>query len=52
MTTSLTQRYIAATIEGLPENLRSEVRPELEASIADAVDARGGGRRRLRHRGT
>ena len=40
MTTSLTQRYIAATIEGLPENLRSEVRPELEASIADAVDAR------------
>ncbi|GAA4476697.1 permease prefix domain 1-containing protein [Enteractinococcus fodinae] len=40
MTTSLTQRYIAATIEGLPEKLRSEVRPELEASIADAVDAR------------
>ena len=40
MTTTLTERYIAATIEGLPDNLRSEVRPELEASIADAVDAR------------
>lgn len=40
MTTSLTERYIAATIKELPAELHSEVRLELEASIADAVDAR------------
>ena len=40
MTTTLTQRYIAATVEGLPEDLRSEVRSELEASIADAIEGR------------
>lgn len=40
MTTSLTERYIAATIDGLPEDLRDEVRPELQASIDDAVEAR------------
>jgi len=40
MTTSLAERYIAATITGLPEDMRAEVRPELEASIADAIEAR------------
>lgn len=40
MTTSLTERYIAATIKELPAELHEEVRLELEASIADAVEAR------------
>lgn len=40
MSTSLTERYIAATIKDLPQELHDEVRPELAASIADAVDAR------------
>lgn len=40
MTTSLSERYIAATIKGLPEHMHDEVRLELEASIGDAVEAR------------
>lgn len=40
MTTTLTERYIAATVRGLPPGLQSEVRDELQTSIADAIDAR------------
>ena len=40
MTTTLTDRYITATVRSLPESLQAEVRDELRASIADAVDAR------------
>lgn len=40
MTTSLPERYIAATIKDLPPQLHAEVRLELEASIADAIEAR------------
>lgn len=40
MKTSLAERYIAATIAELPEELRDEVRSELYASIADAIEAR------------
>src|SRR5690606_21615629 len=40
MTTTLTDRYIAATVRSLPPQLQAEVRDELRASIADAVDAR------------
>ncbi|MEV7631723.1 permease prefix domain 1-containing protein [Microbacterium sp. NPDC089318] len=40
MTATLTDRYIAATVRSLPEGLQAEVRDELRASIADAVDAR------------
>lgn len=40
MTATLTDRYIAATIRSLPPQLQSEVRDELQASIADAIDAR------------
>lgn len=40
MKISLTERYIAATVNELPTELHADVRPELEASIADAVDAR------------
>lgn len=40
MTATLTDRYIAATVKSLPPGLQPEVRDELQASIADAVDAR------------
>lgn len=39
MTTSLPEKYIAATVKDLPHELQVEVRPELQASIADAVEA-------------
>lgn len=37
---SLTNRYIAATVRTLPEPLHADIRAELEASIADDIDAR------------
>lgn len=40
MTATLTERYIAATVRSLPPGLQTEVRDELDASIADAVAAR------------
>lgn len=40
MTATLTDRYITATVRSLPVPLQTEVRDELRASIADAVDAR------------
>lgn len=41
MTTStLTERYIAATVKSLPAASEADVRAELEASIADAIEAR------------
>lgn len=39
-TATLTERYISATIRSLRPELQDDVRAELEASIADAVDAR------------
>lgn len=39
MTTTLTQRYIAATVKSLPATTQDDVRAELAASIADAVEA-------------
>ncbi|MFC7456359.1 permease prefix domain 1-containing protein [Brachybacterium sp. GCM10030267] len=39
-TPSLTQRYIAATTRSLPPGAQDDVRAELEASIADAVETR------------
>lgn len=38
--TSLTERYIAATIRSLPPDAQADVRAELQASIDDAVEAR------------
>lgn len=40
MTATLTERYISATIRSLKPELQDDVRAELEASIADAVEAR------------
>ncbi|POH57254.1 permease prefix domain 1-containing protein [Arthrobacter glacialis] len=40
MTATLTERYIAATIKSLPPESEMDVRAELEASIADAIEAR------------
>lgn len=40
MSTTLTERYISTTITSLPAPLQDDVRAELEASIADAVEAR------------
>src|SRR5690625_3189316 len=40
MQTSLADRYISATINELPADLHDEVRPELQASIAEAEEAR------------
>lgn len=40
MTTTLTERYITATVKTLPPATQGDVRAELEASIADAVEAR------------
>lgn len=40
MTTTLTERYIAATVKSLPPAAQADVRAELTASIADAIEAR------------
>lgn len=40
MATTLTERYIGATIASLPPETQDDVRAELETSIADAVEAR------------
>jgi hypothetical protein len=42
MTTTLTERYIAATVKSLAPASVNDVRAELEASIADAIEARVG----------
>lgn len=39
-TSTLTERYIGATIRSLAPELQDDVRAELEASVADAIDAR------------
>ncbi|PRB10829.1 permease prefix domain 1-containing protein [Microbacterium sp. MYb62] len=39
-TTPLTERYISATIRSLRPETQADVRAELEASIADAIEAR------------
>ncbi|WP_431074173.1 permease prefix domain 1-containing protein [Microbacterium phyllosphaerae] len=39
-TATLTERYISATIRSLTPEVQGDVRAELEASIADAIDAR------------
>jgi hypothetical protein len=39
-TATLTERYISATVRSLPPEVQDDVRAELEASIADAVEAR------------
>ncbi|KRA24363.1 hypothetical protein ASD65_07940 [Microbacterium sp. Root61] len=38
--TNLTERYIYAATRSVPEKSRDDLRAELEASIADAIDAR------------
>lgn len=40
MTTTLTERYIAATVKSLTPTAQDDVRAELEASIDDAIEAR------------
>lgn len=40
MTATLIERYISATIRSLPPETQNDVRAELEASIADAVESR------------
>ena len=40
MSTTLTERYIAATVTSLPTATQADVRAELTASIDDAVEAR------------
>lgn len=40
MTTTMTERYIAATVKTLPPEVQDDVWAELEASITDAVEAR------------
>ena len=39
-TSTLTERYIAATVRSLPPKAQADVRAELEASIADDIEAR------------
>lgn len=39
-TATLTERYISATIRSLTPEVQDDVRAELEASIADAIDAK------------
>jgi hypothetical protein len=39
-TTTLTERYVSATIRSLRPEAQDDVRAELEASIADAIEAR------------
>ncbi len=38
--TTLTDRYVAATLRSVPENSRGDLERELRASISDAIDAR------------
>lgn len=38
--TTLTDRYVAATLRSVPEKSRADIERELRASIADAIDAR------------
>lgn len=38
MTTSLSERYVLATVNKLPAGMQQEVRAELEVSILDAID--------------
>ena len=40
MTTTLTERYIAATVKSIPPATQADVRAELETLIADAVESR------------
>lgn len=40
MSSTLTERYIAATIKSLPSTAQDDVRAELAASIGDAIEAR------------
>ncbi len=40
MVTTLTERYIAATVGNIPPASRDDVQAELEVSIADAIEAR------------
>jgi hypothetical protein len=40
--TSLTERYLAAALRGIPEKKRTDVERELRSSIADAVEDRVG----------
>jgi hypothetical protein len=40
MTSSLTDRYVAATLRSVPKPQRPDIERELRASIGDAVDAR------------
>lgn len=40
MTTTLTERYIAAAVASIPPSSRDDVQAELDVSIADAIDAR------------
>jgi hypothetical protein len=40
MTTTLTDRYVSATLRRVPEKQRPEIEKELRAAIADDVDAR------------
>lgn len=40
MNTDMTERYILATIAGLPADIQDDLRAELTASIMDATDAR------------
>ena len=40
--TTLTERYLAATLRGIPEKQRPDVERELRSSIADAVEDRVG----------
>ena len=43
MTTTLTDRYIAATVRRMPARQRPEIERELRAAIADDIDARVAG---------
>ncbi|HWS51443.1 MAG TPA: permease prefix domain 1-containing protein [Microbacterium sp.] len=40
MSSTLTERYIAATVKSLPPTSQGDVRAELQASISDAVESR------------
>lgn len=39
-TTTLTERYIAATVKSITPTAQDDVRAELSASIDDAIEAR------------
>lgn len=40
MTTTLTDRYVYATLRSVPESRRADIGPELRGSIADMIEAR------------